>query len=76
MLYIPDLKSTRHASSMKMNHCAVRRFWWPGMYCDFENYVKSCKICLAANKGHYSKIALKHLPTPTEVFETIHRDST
>ena len=74
MLSIPDLKSTRHASSMKMYHCAVRRLWWPGMYSDFENYVKSCKTCLAANKGQYPKIALKPLPTPTEVFETIHMD--
>ena len=52
MQSLHDLKSTGHASSMKMYHSAVRRFWWPGMYSNFVNYVKSCEICLSANKGH------------------------
>ena len=59
---------------MKMYHSALRRFWWPGMYTQFENYVKSCKICLTATKGHYPRIALKSLPTPNQIFECIHID--
>ena len=69
-----DLKTTGHASAMKMYHSALRRFWWPGMYTQFENYVKSCKICLTATKGHYPRIALKSLPTPNQIFECIHID--
>ena len=58
MQSIHDRIKTGHDSSMKMYHSAVRRFWWPGMYSHFGNYVNSCEISLAANKEHCPNIAL------------------
>ena len=72
MQALHDLKTTGHASTMKMYHSAIRRLWWPGMYASFENYVKSCKTCLESNKGHDPKIKLKPLEVAHSVFDTIH----
>ena len=74
MQALHDLKTTGHASTMKMYHSAIRRLWWPGMYASFENYVKSCKTCLESNKGHDPKIKLKPLEVAHSVFDTIHID--
>ena len=72
MQSLHDLKATGHASTMKMYHSALSRFWWPGTYTYFENYVASCKVCLQSYKGHYTKIPLKPLSIPDGVFHTLH----
>ncbi|MGL1886778.1 MAG: reverse transcriptase domain-containing protein [Reichenbachiella sp.] len=74
MKSLHDLKTVGHASSAKMYQSALHRLWWPGMYSHFENYVASCGTCLEANRGHYPKVALKPLPVPNGVFDTIHLD--
>ena len=74
MQALHDMKYTGHSGTKKMYNSALRRFWWPGMYTSFENYVASCPTCLQANKGHYPRIFLKPLPIPNCVFETIHLD--
>ena len=52
----------------------LRRFWWPGMYTSFENYVASCNTCLEAKKDIIQKYFINPLPITNGVFYTIYLD--
>lgn len=53
--------AARHQRQSRTLEMVSRRYWWPGMKAEINNFVDSCKTC-QRTKGLAQKLTLKPLP--------------
>lgn len=51
-----------------------RKYYWPQLYVDVQNWAKTCIECQTGKSGGIHKAPLKPLSPPASVFEIWHMD--
>jgi len=51
-----------------------RKYYWPMLYVDVQNWARTCVDCQTGKTGGTHKAPLKPLTPPASVFEIWHRD--
>ena len=63
-----------HLGDKKTAERVKKRFYWPTLYKDVENYCKACEECQKCSPGRGTRVPLVPLPIMTEPFQRIAMD--
>lgn len=69
-----DEPSSGHLGVSKTQARVARTFYWPGLYEDVRNYVKSCHVCAMAKDGRKLRVPTQALPVPPRPWHTVTMD--
>ena len=69
-----DDPSSGHMGVSKTQQRVARTFYWPGMYEDVRNYVKTCHVCAMAKDGRRLRVPTQALPVPPRPWHTVTMD--
>lgn len=69
------LPTSGHAGIRRMTNNIKRRYYWPGMHKDIENYVKQCDSCQRYKHQKHIKEPMVITTTATSAFQKIYLDT-
>ncbi len=70
-----DSRTAGHTGVEKTTELVARRFYWPGMYREIDEYVRSCHVCQSNKPSNQSPAGLlQPLPIPDKKWQTISMD--
>ena len=69
-----DIPMAGHQGRDKTRQRILRRFYWPSVFQDIENFCKSCRICQKASKQRVKAAPLIPLPVISEPFSRVAMD--
>ena len=69
-----EVPIARHLGKHKMAKRILRRFYWPTLYKDAEDFCRSCQVCQKFSKRKVVKAPLIPLPVVTEPFRCVAMD--
>ena len=69
-----DIPMAGHQGRDKTRQRILRRFYWPSVFQDIENFCKSCRICQKASKQRVKAAPLISLPVISEPFSRVAMD--
>ncbi|CAF2896967.1 unnamed protein product [Rotaria sp. Silwood2] len=74
-IYHDTAANGAHFGRNKTLHKIKQRYFWPSMYTDIENYVKSCIPCAQFNpRRHKTPGTLRPIPPPEGVWQLVSMD--
>lgn len=70
-----DAPLSGHFSFFRSYLLLAAKYYWPRMYVDMRQYVRTCDVCQRVNKGHFGvKGLLQPLDVPEQHWESISMD--
>ena len=72
--YFHDVDISAHGGIMKTYRNIAKRFWWPNIYTDVLNYVRSCKICQQHKPSNLQPGAPMNSIIPDDIWSHVYID--
>jgi hypothetical protein len=70
-----DVPVSGHGGQLRTQHLLERRFWWPGLYTDVLEYVRTCDLCQRNKASNQAPGGLlQPLPIPEQRWESVSMD--